>query len=338
MINNSTFKINNRRYIGSKEKLCDWIFSIIDKDCQGEIFFDVFAGTGVVTYKAIKRFSKIIMNDFLHSNYVIYDAFFNSKNYDKIKIEDISNNFNLLKSNDLKENYFSQNFGGKYFSNSDSKKIGYIREEIELISKDISKLEKSILLASLIYSIDRIANTVGHYEAYRKKEKLLNKFNFKLIFPLSTNNVSYYKEDSNNLAKKIKSDIAYIDPPYNSRQYSRFYHLIETLVKWDKSELYGVALKPKTENISEYCKTNAKNIFSDLICSLNSKYLVTSYNNTYNSKSGSSRNKITLEDIRKILTTRGQTKEYCKEYKFFSAGKTDFKNHKEYLFVTKTDE
>ncbi|WP_353738472.1 DNA adenine methylase, partial [Helicobacter bilis] len=41
-----------------------------------------------------------------------------------------------------------------------------------------------------------------------------------------------YKEDSNilaqNLAKqKRQIDIAFIDPPYNSRQYSRFYHLLE---------------------------------------------------------------------------------------------------------------
>jgi len=56
----------------------------------------------------------------------------------------------------------------------------------------------------------------------------------------------------------------YIDPPYNSRQYSRFYHVLETLIKWDKPKLYGVALKPEPENMSDYCRNNARHKFSEL--------------------------------------------------------------------------
>ena len=64
-------------------------------------------------------------------------------------------------------------------------------------------------------------------------------------------------EELKELAKKIKADIVYIDPPYNSRQYSRFYHVLETLTKWDKPELFGTALKPKEENMyrsTELCR------------------------------------------------------------------------------------
>ncbi|WP_434333276.1 DNA adenine methylase [Mycoplasma capricolum] len=43
--------------------------------------------------------------------------------------------------------------------------------------------------------------------------------------------VEIYKEDANRLARKIYSDIVFVDPPYNSRQYSRFYHVIENLVE-----------------------------------------------------------------------------------------------------------
>ena len=42
-------QLQNRRYIGSKHKLIEWIFSIIDKECNKiESFADIFAGTGVV--------------------------------------------------------------------------------------------------------------------------------------------------------------------------------------------------------------------------------------------------------------------------------------------------
>lgn len=38
--------------------------------------------------------------------------------------------------------------------------------------------------------------------------------------------------DANQLVRKVKADIAFIDPPYNSRQYSRFYHILENIVQW----------------------------------------------------------------------------------------------------------
>ena len=87
-----------------------------------------------------------------------------------------------------------------------------------------------------------------------------------------------------NLAKqKRQIDIAFIDPPYNSRQYSRFYHLLENLALNKKPELYGVALKPKPTNLSKYCKVEARETFKDLIESLAKicKVLVVTYNNTY---------------------------------------------------------
>ena len=74
-----------------------------------------------------------------------------------------------------------------------------------------------------------------------------------------------------------KIDIIYIDPPYNSRQYSRFYHVLENITKWEKPELFGTACKPKTENMSEYCRSSATRTFEELISSLKCKYIVVSY-------------------------------------------------------------
>ena len=45
-------QLHNRRYIGNKHKLLEWIFSIINKECSGDSFADIFAGTGVV-YKLL---------------------------------------------------------------------------------------------------------------------------------------------------------------------------------------------------------------------------------------------------------------------------------------------
>ena len=109
----------------------------------------------------------------------------------------------------------------------------------------------------------------------------------------------------------------------------------ETLVKWDKPVLSGVAMKPPAENMSKYCTSQAPKTFADLINKLDAKYLVVSYNNTYNSKSGSSRNKIELEEIEEALKAKGETKVFAKDYRFFQSGKSDLENHQELLFVTK---
>ena len=54
-----------------------------------------------------------------------------------------------------------------------------------------------------------------------------------------------------------------------------------------------------------------------------------------NEKSGSSKNKIELEEIEEVLNAKGETKKFAKDYRFFNAGKTDLDNHQELLYITK---
>lgn len=333
-IKENHFQLHNRRYIGNKHKLIDWIFSILNKECEGDSFIDIFAGTGVVAAVASKHFNKIILNDFLYSNHTIHKAFFSKGRWNQEKINNIIKDYNNINGEDLDKNYFSINFGGKYFSKNSAKIIGFIRENIKENKNNLTEREYYILITSLLYSMDKIANTVGHYDAYFKKEFIEDNFFMRPIDPIEVERVSIFREDANLLAKQIQTDIVYIDPPYNSRQYSRFYHVLETLTKWDKPELYGVALKPEPENMSDYCRVSAKDRFAELVNDINSKYLVVSYNNTYDSKSNSSQNKITLNEIKNILSKAGKTKVFEKDYRHFNAGNTNFNNHKEYLFVT----
>ena len=236
------FSIENRRYIGSKYKISKWIKEIIKNNTQGETFFDVFAGTGIISKEMLEDHENLIINDFLYSNNIIYKAFFDSTDYDDTVLNRKCTEYNSIISRVYDDNYFVENFGNKFFSNKDAMIIGEIRERIA-IDKELNDAERNILIASLLYSLDKVSNTVGHYEAYRK-------------------------------------NIAFIDPPYNSRQYSRFYHLLESVSKWDKPKLEGVAMKPKPENMSEYCRSKAPYAFNELITNLDAKYIVVTYNNT----------------------------------------------------------
>lgn len=332
-------RLASRRYIGSKTKLLDWIFETIHQETRDvHTFCDIFAGTGVVTERAIKEYDHVILNDLLYSNNVIYNAYFAEGDWNKEELCDIITGYNSLKPSELKENYFSANFGGKFFEHSEAKRIGYIRQDIEDRKAHLTTKEYNILLATLIYNIDKIANTLGHFEAYIQKPIEHKPLSLKLVDAKSFRNVDIYREDSNQLARRIQSDIVYIDPPYNSRQYSRFYHVYETLIKWDMPELHGVAMKPAPENMSDYCSNKAAMAMRDLVTNLYTRYIAVSYNNTYNSKSTSSENKIQLEELTQILNEVGTTRVFEHSHRAFNAGKTDLKDHKELLFITQVNE
>lgn len=334
----NSIQLESRRYIGSKAKLTSWIIeTILNETKNVNSLLDIFAGTGSVAKSASQHFTKIKINDILHANNIIYNAFFKKDFWDKKKVEAIIDYYNTTNPIELEENYFSENYGDKFFDNINAKLIGFIREDLEIRKPKLTTKEYAVLLASLIYNIDKIANTVGHFDAYIKKPIKYKEMKLRLIKPSEIENVEIFQENANSLARKIAADIAYIDPPYNSRQYSRFYHVYENLVKWDKPPLFGVALKPQAENMSIYCTVNAGQAFNDLVQNLNVKYLAVSYNNTYNSKSHSSENKIKLETIESILKAKGKTRVFECSHRFFNTGKTEFDNHKELLFITKVN-
>lgn len=318
-----------------------WIKGLILQYCpEHGIFFDVFGGTGIVTAEMLDVVQSVIINDFLYSNEICYKAFFGHDKYDFQNLRLFADEVAITDKKALSDNYVSLNYGDKYFECDNAKIIGFVRDKIQrdYEARKLTKREFNILLASLLYSLDRCANTVGHYDAYVKGAFQSN-FVFELIEPIiSETHVSIYREDANELARRVCADIAFVDPPYNSRQYSRFYHVLETIVKWDKPSLSGKAMKPPLENMSEYCKVNAPMVFNNLIQSLKVRYIVVTYNNTYDSRSSSSRNKITLEQINEILNTRGSTQIFEKNHNRFNAGKTDDVKHKEILFITRVED
>lgn len=333
------FSLESRRYIGCKTKLVDWIFSLIGEHTHDiHSFCDIFAGTGVVAHRALHNYERVVVNDFLYSNNIMYRAFFAPTEWSEERVQGIIDEFNAINPASLRENYFSKNYGGKYFHQDIAKMVGYIRERLKKMQPCLTDKEYSVLLASLIYSIDRHANTMGHFDAYHHKEPVAHPFQMRMIAAEAFDGVEIHQEDANQLARTVNVDLTYLDPPYNSRQYSRFYHVYENLVQWKKPPLYGTALKPKEENMSDYCRNAALSAFTDLVSHIRSRYLVVSYNNTYHSKSSSSENKIKLEQLEEVLNKCGKTQVFNHEFKAFNSGKTEFDDHREYLFITEVDD
>lgn len=339
-ISEQKLKINNRRYLGSKYKLLDFICKVVEENCtEVSSVADIFGGTGVVADRFNKQGKDIIVNDILYSNYLAYLTWFGSEEINATKIESLIKEFNEYEPTE--ENYVSINFGGTYFTEYNARKLGFIREEIESITNELNSREKAILITSLIYAMDKVANTVGHYDAYRRKLDSLNEL--KLLLPEFTDELNsqneIYKEDANELVRNISADLFYIDTPYNSRQYGDAYHLLENIAEWEKSELVGVAKKMVDRNHikSDYCTMKATSAFEDLVSNIKGRYILVSYNNMAQKGVGRSNAKISSEEIIEILETRGTVKIFETNFQAYTTGKTNIDDHKELLYLCTVD-
>lgn len=330
-----TCKINNKRYLGNKYKLLDFIKDIVNKECKNvNTVADIFAGTGAVSSAFIDK--KLIVNDILYSNYICHIAWFSKQNFSVEKIEGYIKYYNSLSIDE--ENYMSKNFADTFFSASTCRKIGFIREDIDKnFDKNlINEKERAILITSLLYSMDKIANTCGHYDAYRKQGTFEKKL--ELVMPTPEQNLQenkIFNMDANELVRNIGNvDLVYIDPPYNSRQYCDAYHLLENVAKWEKPKVFGVAKKMKRDNLkSAYCTSSATKAFEDLIKNIKSRYILLSYNNMEKKGNDRSNARISDDDILRILKEKGKVKVFSKKYKAFSTGKSNIQDNEERLFL-----
>jgi adenine-specific DNA-methyltransferase len=330
--------IKSRRYLGSKTKLLDFIKEVIENNTNSfNSFCDLFAGTGVVGNYFNNKGTKIISNDILKSNFISLNCWLSTKknNYSSKKLIKWINFYNNV---DVKnENYFSKHFGGNYFTYENARKIGFIRGNIKN-NKNLNKYEKNILITSLIYAMDSVANTCGHYDSFRRNLDQIKSIQLKLPLIDSKNNANnkIYNEDANELIKKISPDVLYLDPPYNSRQYSDAYHLIENVAEWKKPSVFGVAKKMNRDHIkSKYSLSSAEASFKELIESANAKYIILSYNTTESKLHGRSNSKLSSEFIIKILKKKGKLTIFEKDFSPFTTGKTKINDHKERLYFVK---
>ena len=330
-----TSLINNRRYLGNKYKLLPFITKVVNDECSDiETIADIFAGTGAVSSAFTDK--TIITNDLMYSNYICNYAWFGAEEYNPQIIIDFVVRYNATTG--CGNNYMTENFADTYFSREDCSKIGFIREDIEENYKNgtINNRERAILITSLLYAMDKIAVTCGHYDAYRKGADF--EASLELYVPLAevNNNPSNhcFNEDANELVKRIETDLVYIDPPYNSRQYCDAYHLLENVARWEKPEVFGVAKKMDRSGMkSKYCTMSATKAFEALIGDIKAKYIMLSYNNMAEKGNCRSNAKISDGDIIRILSKKGTVKVFEESYKAFTTGKSDIAENAERLFL-----
>lgn len=326
-------------YIGSKHKLASFlktaITQVVGDNLEQLVFCDLFAGTGIVGRNFKPFVKQVIANDVEFYSYVLNRNYIG--NFRKLGVK---NQIDFLNNLEGVEGFIFQNYcengseGRLYFSSENGKKIDAMRQQIE-VWKSTNKINEDtyfFLLASLIESADRVANTASVYGAYLKKikksaqnELVIQPANFEL----TKNAHKVFNQDGNVLIKKIKGDILYLDPPYNARQYGSNYHLLTTIAKYDTFEPQGKT-GLRSYYRSSYCKKNeVKKSFVELIKNANFKYIFLSYNNE---------GLMTENEIRSVMSAHGKYSLKTTNYQRFKADKTENRNHKatetvEYLHI-----
>lgn len=191
-----------------------------------------------------------------------------------------------------------------YFNEYNSKKLGVILNILKdwYVNKRIlNDNEFFILLTSVIEEVTLVANVNGTFHDFNRHRLYPNAlvnmaFKPPILNIVDIENLVFkcFNEDSNKLfsteiAGNINSqiEILYIDPPYNFRQYSAYYHLLNFIAKYheigDLSE-YGKKLEfVRGQNMednfeSDYCyKDKFSLVLRELIKSTNARHVIISY-------------------------------------------------------------
>lgn len=195
---------------------------------------------------------------------------------------------------------FTKYYSGTYWSFEQCLWIDSIRAIAERYKR---KPEYYTIISSLIYAMSYNSQSTGHYAQYRdaKSESsmmdILNyrkkniwdyfekKFN-ELIISIN----GYAKEfritnlDYLDCLRIIEEDsIVYVDPPYQSVHYSRFYHTLETLVRYDYPKvLYKGRYRDDRHQSPFSIRTKVEMAFEKLFSGVKDKrsHLVLSYSDT----------------------------------------------------------
>lgn len=328
-------------YIGSKLKLSSWIEDEVKKvvghDLSNKVFCDIFAGTGMVGRTFKSDVKKVISNDLEHYSYVL------NKNYienstcidDKEKYINELNRLPSLDNGFIYQNYcMGSGSERQYFSDYNGKKIDAIRTKIKewFENGEIGENLYYFLLASLVESADKVANTASIYGAFLKhiKKSASKELVLEPAYFIENDNTHLvFNKDSNELIKEISGDILYLDPPYNQRQYSANYHILNTITLYNEFIPSGKT-GLREYNRSDYCKKNeVHKSFEELIKNAKFEYIFLSYNNE---------GLMSEDDVKNIMQKYGKYSLKTKEYQRFKADKTENRNHKadstyEYLHI-----
>ena len=266
-------------YIGSKQKLVDWIWKHTPEG-TGTVL-DAFSGSAVVAYMYKTKGLHVIANDRLrychHAAKAIIEN--NSVRLSEDEIEA------LLADNAKAGSFVQDNFKGIFFAKGVHALIDTIRANCD----KLSGFKKDIALFGLGKTCMSGKGGFGHFSSstdYGRRQDTPDEFKDRLrknlqrinalVFDNDKENKAH-RQDINDLLPKAKADLAYFDPPYatefSTTNYERAYHFVEGLMTyWEGLEIKAdTKVKYYETDHKTVTKANASEFFQTFLC--NAKHI-----------------------------------------------------------------
>lgn len=285
------------RYLGNKTSLVEFIEENVPTHLRkpGTSIYDGFSGTATVGRHFRSKDYYVESSDIMYMSYVLQKLYveYNPSSKDLARYSELIAHLNETAPT---QGYVWENFSSEgtahlpqprmFFLPSNAKKIDGIRQELTrmLGTSEISEIEFFAGLGTLLETMSLYANVSGVYAAFLKK------YDPRALKPLELRPLSLEINPGpvgkatwgalETLAPTINTNVLYLDPPYNARQYAPNYHVLETVARYDSPVARGVSgLRDYTELKSDFCsKSKAPAALSSILDSAQWEVLLLSYN------------------------------------------------------------
>jgi len=332
------------RYIGNKTRLLGFIRDVLDRrGIDGGTAVDPFTGTASVARALKRRGFRVVAADILQFAHVFGRAYVQTAavpNFDRLAgelrdlpptLEGVVAHLNRIGPDPgfIHEHFSPGGADGRrhqrmYFTPENAARIDAVRATLErwrtegLICDDGFYL----LLAALIEAADRVANTAGVYAACIKSWQPNARGRLQLRPPriVPGDGCRAYRADALDLVSELEPfDLLYLDPPYNTRQYSAYYHIPEVIAMgWFDAP---IPLRGKTgllyddDKRSDWSRiARCEHVFEALVATARCKHIVMSYN---------AEGIIPEETIARVLKSYGRAATYRKYQRRYRRYRSD---------------
>lgn len=230
------FEIN----IEEQEKSYNYIKRKIDGDktFSDSYYSEVNYETGITPLLQVLQYLNSVDTDFLNEEESLF--------LDHYTIYGEKSGYRSSRGTEGKRNYFTK---------ENAKRLGKILALIKRWKQDclVNDMEFYILLACVLEEVTLNANVNGTFHDFNRNKLYPNaeaRFHLKPILlniVLAAEDKKYmvFRKDSNELYKdrsfsrilgRADSSVLYIDPPYNFRQYSAYYHMLNFIARYHEIE------------------------------------------------------------------------------------------------------
>lgn len=352
-----TPKTEGIKYAGSKLKILPHIVKIISELRGIKNVLDGFSGSTRVSQALAQLEYNTTSSDIAIWSEVFATCYLKSKK-DNAFYQKIIDRLNSLKGYNgwYTDHYGAEITGTKQpFQAKNTRKLDAIRDEIEKLNLEWE--DKCVILTSLIYALDSVDSTLGHYVSYLSKWSPRSHNDIILKLPNRFDHNGGHKiirSDIFDTVSKNKFDLVYFDPPYGSNnekmppsrvRYASYYHIWTTIIKHDKPAVFGKVNRRedsrdiKSASVFEEFRKDKSGKFiamkalRKLIQQTNSRYILLSY---------SSGGRATKQELNDIMRESGKLLKVVEiNYKVNVMGGMRWTNkwinsndkHHEYLFL-----